>query len=117
MLDKKQIKLEVSKSCAADPGLAEAITLAMGEQVLWSKLDIVGTLRVWLAYKSLTDREPSYYNAFLALTALISLQTPPVVILAPNDYRIANRPENKDWRGVAAWFDEAAKNVKESGNG
>lgn len=27
---------------------------------------------------------------------------------APDDYRIANRPNNPNWHGVAAWFDEAA---------
>lgn len=30
---------------------------------------------------------------------------------APSDYRIANRPDNPNWRDVAAWFDEAAQNV------
>lgn len=28
---------------------------------------------------------------------------------APQDYRIANRPDNPNWHGVAAWFDEAAR--------
>mgnify|MGYP001617305154 FL=1 len=27
---------------------------------------------------------------------------------APEDYRIANRPGNPHWRGVKAWFDDAA---------
>lgn len=27
---------------------------------------------------------------------------------APQDYRIANRPNNPNWRGVKAWFDEVA---------
>lgn len=31
--------------------------------------------------------------------------------LAPSDYRIANRPDNPNWHGVAAWFDEAAQGV------
>lgn len=32
---------------------------------------------------------------------------------APGDYRIANRPNNLNWRGVMAWFDDAAKTSKE----
>lgn len=27
---------------------------------------------------------------------------------APDDYRIANRPDNPNWHGVANWFDNAA---------
>lgn len=27
---------------------------------------------------------------------------------APNDYRIANRPGNPNWRGVSDWFERAA---------
>jgi len=30
------------------------------------------------------------------------------------DYRIANRPDNPNWRGVAAWFDESIERMDES---
>lgn len=30
------------------------------------------------------------------------------------DYRIANRPGNQNWRGVAAWFDESIERADES---
>jgi len=83
MLDKKSIKLEVSAACAVFPGLANAITRALGKRPLWSKLDIIDTLRVWLAYKTLyhssallevTPPGRCYYEAFLALGALPEVQ-------------------------------------------
>ena len=33
---------------------------------------------------------------------------------APQDYRIANRPDNSDWHGVAPWFDQAAQRMQSS---
>jgi len=72
-LTPKQIKLEVTRACALDLTIAPAITTMMGEQPLWSKLDAIGHVLVWLAYKSLTERDPTYYNAYLALAAVAGL--------------------------------------------
>jgi hypothetical protein len=44
--------------------------------------------------------------------ALAEVDGPDAVIdaeqadLIPGDYRIANRPDNPDWKGLKAWFDE-----------
>lgn len=81
-LTMKSIKLEVTQACATDAGLAEAITNALGFRPRWSKLDIVGHMLVWLAYKTVCKQKSAtlqteYYDTFLALKQLQMVQPEP----------------------------------------
>ncbi len=89
-LTMKSIKLQVTQACATDAGLAEAITNALGFRPRWSKLDIIGHMLVWLAYKTVCKQQaetwqPEYYDAFLALKQLQKLQLEP--------YSVENTPK------------------------
>jgi len=56
-LTPKQLKMQVCKSIAQDPGLSDRITQVVGFTPLWSRMTVEQLMAVQLAWETLTQHE------------------------------------------------------------